>query len=254
VREFTNLQWPQTPFGAEQRPFGRHWDMLTACTVEWTGRLDTGALPVASTAVYLRVRKHGDAQLVTADTLSVGFRTMVIEDSAEVAELLTVTDRELTGARRLGVILAGHRLGEQLTRMTALSAVPLRGAAEVLSAWTNRPVKQRGVAVMVDTAVEAAATGADLGLPVELVPAQVPDCPACVAGLARRALARCLAVALTAAVHTGRYAWEGTFRITDAVERAGWDVLAAGSDAAACPAPRPGSPVDPAAVLAPVRE
>src|SRR5262249_12146337 len=140
MREYTNLQWPQTPFGAEQRPFGRHWDMLTACTVEWTGRLDTEAAPVASAAVYLRGRRHGEAQVVGDATLSIGFRAMVIDDLAEVPDLLTVTDRELIGARRLGVILAGHRLDGELIRMNTLSAVPLRGAAEVLSAWANRTV------------------------------------------------------------------------------------------------------------------
>jgi hypothetical protein len=39
-------------------------------------------------------------------------------------------------------------------------------------------------------------------------------------------LSRALAIGLTAAVHAGRYRWEGTFRVTDAIDRAGWDVLA----------------------------
>ena len=236
MREFTNLQWPQTPFGAEQRPFGRHWDMLTACTVEWTGRWDAEAVPVASATVYLRVRKHGVAHRIGDGTLSIGFRVVVIEDSAEVPTLLKVTEQALTGARRLGVILAGHRLDDDLCRMTALSAVPLRGAAEVLSAWANRSVKQRGVAVMVDTAVEASASGAELDMRLEPLSGRVPDCPACAADLARRALARCLAVGLTAAVHTERYVWEGTFRVADAIDRAAWDVLATSTGPDACSA------------------
>lgn len=251
MREYTNLQWPETPFGADQRPFGRHWNMLTACTVEWTGKVADGALPVASAAVYLRVRKQGPAHLIADDTLSIGFRTAVIEDAAEVPDLLKLTDRELTGARRLGVILAGHRLSRDLTRMNTLSAVPLRGAAEVLSAWANRSVKQRGVAVMIDTASEARATGAELDMPLEPVPGPVPDCPACAAEVARRALARCLAVGLTAAVYKGRYVWEGAFRVADAIDRAAWDVLATGADAAGCPAG--GSSADTAPVLAPAR-
>ncbi|MDG4797185.1 hypothetical protein [Micromonospora sp. WMMD1082] len=254
VREFTNLQWPETPFGAEQRPFGQHWDMLTAFTLEWTGRPEDAGLPVASAAVYLRVRKHGAAHLIADDTLSIGFRTVVIEDAAEVPDLLRLTDRELTGARRLGVILAGHRLSDDLTRMNILSGVPLRGAAEVLSAWANRAVKQRGVAVMVDTASEASATGADLNMPLEPVPEPVPTCPACAADVARRALARCLAVGLTAAVHTDRYTWEGTFRVADAIDRAAWDVLATDTDTACCP---PGgtvaSPANTDAVLTPAQ-
>jgi hypothetical protein len=249
VREYTNLQWPQTPFGAEQRPFGRPCDMLTACTVEWTGAVADGALPIASAAVYLRVRKHGPAHLTADDTLSIGFHTAVIEDAAEVPDLLTLTDRELTGARRLGGVLAGHRLSRDLTGMNTLSAVPLRGAAEVLSAWTDRSVKQRGVAVMVDTASEAAATGAELDIRLEPVFEPVPDCPACAAKAARRALTRCLAVGLSAAVHTGRYVWEGTFRVAHAIDEAAWDVLAPGPPG--CPADA--SPADTAPDLTPAQ-
>ncbi|WP_148083734.1 hypothetical protein [Micromonospora sp. Llam0] len=250
MREYTNLQWPQTPFGAEQRPFGRHWDMLTACTLEWSGRPEEAGLPVASAAVYLRVRKHGTAQHIADDTLSVGFRTAVIEEPGEVPDLLRLTDRELTGARRLGVILAGHRLSDDLTRMNALSTVPLRGAAEVLSAWANRTVKQRGVAVMIDTAAEAAATGAELDMHLEPVSVPVPTCPTCASGVARSALARCLAVGLTAAVHTDRYTWEGTSRVTETIDRAAWDVFTTDTDTACCATRRiVGTDTNTAAVL-----
>lgn len=251
MREYSNLQWPQTPFGAEQRPFGRHTDMLSAYTIEWTGQPDAGALPVASTMVYLRVRRHGEAQLVTDETLSIGFRILVIGDPSEVPNLLAVTDQQLSGARRLGAILAGHHLDSELDRMNALSETPLRGAAEVLSAWANRAVKQRGMATMIDTAVEAAATGAKLGLLTVPVSASVPDCPACAAKIARCGLARCLAVGLTATVHTGRYTWQ-SFHLADAIDRAAWDVLAIDNDAAGnsgCDAGH--SPPDIAAVIAP---
>lgn len=236
VREYTNLQWPETPFGAEQRPFGRHWDMLTACTVEWTGPLVEEAFPVASAAVYVRVRKHGVALRVADDTLSIGFRAVVIGDAAEAPDVLNLTDRELIGARRLGVILAGHRLGRDLSRMSALSPVTLRGAAEVLPAWADRKVKQRGMAAMVDTATEASTTGAELDTQLEPVPEPVPHCSVCGVEVARRALTRCLAVGLSAAMYAERYVWQGTFRVADAIDRAAWDVLAAGADAAGCPA------------------
>ena len=141
-----------------------------------------------------------------------------------------LTDRALTRARRHAVILAGHRLRGDLARMNTLSAVPLRGTAGVLAAWANRAMKQRGVAVMVDTGSEASATGAELDTPLDPVPERVPDCPDCACRVARRALARCLAVALTVAVHTERCLWEGTFRVAEAIERAGWDVLSGHPD------------------------
>nr|WP_221375094.1 hypothetical protein [Actinoplanes polyasparticus] len=235
MREFTNLAWPETPFGAEQRPFGRHIDMLAACTFEWTDEPETSeTLPVAASLVYLRVRRRGSTQTVSDDTLSIGFRTAVIEDRAEVPDLLTVADRALTRARRHAVIMAGHWLRSDLDRINARTAVPLRGVDGVLSAWADRAEKQRGVAVMIDTGSEANKTGADLGMSLEPVPERVPDCPYCVAEVARRALARCLAVGMTAALHASRYTWEGKFCVSDAVEQAGWDVLS--QPGGTCPA------------------
>lgn len=230
MRDYTNLQWPEAPFGAEQRPFGHHRDMLAAFALVWTTRADAGPLPVAAATVYLGIRRHGTAYEVGEESLSIGFRATVVEDSAEIPHLLTLTDRALTRARRHAAILAGRHLGDDLTRMAALSPVPLRGAAGVLAAWANRAAKQRGLALMVDTAAEAGDSGADLDMPLDPVPYPVPDCPACAAGTARYALGRCLAIGLTAAVHAGRYRWEGAFRVTDAIDRAAWDVLATDGD------------------------
>jgi hypothetical protein len=231
VRDYTNLQWPEAPFGADQRPFGHRRDMLAAFVLDWTTRLDAGPLPVAAATVYLRVRRYGGAYQVGEERLPIGFRATVIEDSAEVPDLLALTDRALTRARRHAAILAGHRLGENLTRMAELSKVPLRGAAGVLAAWANRSNKERGVALMVDTVAEARDTGAGAGLDMSLepLPAAVPHNRSCCAEVARTVLARCLAVGLTAAVHAGRYRWEGTFHVGDAIDRAAWDLLASDS-------------------------
>ena len=171
------------------------------------------------------MRRRGSSYQVSDDTLSIGFRTTVIEDRAEVPDLLTLADRALTRARRHAAIMAGHWLRADLARLKALSTVPLRGVDGVLSAWVDQTEKQRGVAVMIDTGSEAHKTGADLGVSLEPVSARVPDCFGCAAEVARLALARCLAVGLTAALQASRYTWEGTFRVAEAIERAGWDVL-----------------------------
>ena len=226
MREFTNLAWPETPFGAEQRPFGKHIDMLTACTFEWTNEPDVWrTVPVVVSLVYLRIRRRGNTQQVSDDTLSIGFRAAVIEDRSEVPALLTLADRALTRARRHAAIMAGHWLRPDLTRLNACSAVPLRGVDGVLSAWADRTETQRGLAVMIDTGSEANKTGADICMSLEPVAERVPDCPGCTGQVAQRALARCLGVGLTAALHTSRYTWEGSFCVPEAIERAGWDVL-----------------------------
>jgi hypothetical protein len=225
VREVTNLQWPEAPFGADQRPFGRHADLLAAFALQWADRPAAGPLLVAAATVYLRVRKHGSAIAVGPDALSIGFRANVVEDPADVPALIGLVDRALTRARRHAVIVAGHRLDGDLSRVTGLSRVPLRGAAGVLAAWANRGARERGLALMVDTDVEARTCGAALDLPLDPLTAPMPDRPACCAGVARAVLTRCLAVGLTAAVDAGRYQWVGTFPVSVAIDRAAWDVL-----------------------------
>jgi hypothetical protein len=73
---------------------------------------------------------------------------------------------------------------------------------------------------MVDTDAEARTVGAALNMPLDPLPVPMPATPACCASVARTVLTRCLAVGLTAAVYAGRYQWEGTFRIGDAIDRA----------------------------------
>lgn len=81
--------------------------MLAAFAIDWAKPPGAGTLPVGATIVYLRVRRHGTAYDVGAGTLSVGFRATVIQNPAEVPELLALTDRALTRARRHAAILAG---------------------------------------------------------------------------------------------------------------------------------------------------
>ncbi|NJP34798.1 hypothetical protein [Micromonospora thermarum] len=226
MRDFSNLQWPEAPFGAEQRPFGRRWDMLAAFAIDWAEQASgLREVPVAAATVYLRVRRHGSAYDISGDTLQIGFRATVLDHLAEAPNLLALTDRALTRARRHAVILAGHALGQDLTRMMLLSTTPLRGAAGVAEAWANRSAKGRGLALMIDTSVEASQTGAALDMPTAPLPAPMPDEPASAATAARTVLARALAIGLTAAVQAGRYRWEGTFPVADAIDRAAWDVL-----------------------------
>jgi len=253
VHDYTNLQWPEAPFGAEQRPFGRHWDMLAAFAVDWAPSPDADDLaPVAGAAVYLRVRRHGTAYDISGDTLSIGFRATVLDDPAEVPPLLAVLDRALIRARRHAAILAGHDFGRDLARMQDLSPTPLRGAAGVAEAWADRSTKGRGLAVMIDTADEAAGTGAALDIATAGAPVPMVDGPTGAATAARAVLARALAIGLTAAVHAGRYRWEGTFPVAEAIDRAAWDVLstdptpAATADPVTVPDDMTGRPAAPA--------
>ncbi len=229
MRDATNLAWPEAPFGAAHRPFGQRPDLLTALALDWADTTEPASqhsFPIAAATVYLRVRRHGAPLEIDPDTLDVGFRVSVVDTPAEVGDLIALVDRALARARRHAVILAGHRLDHDLTRLTAISMVPLRGAAEVLAAWADRTVAERGMALMVDTDVEAAAS-ADLTTASGSPPASRPSDDAWRADTARQALARCLAIGLTTAAHTGRYHWSGSMPIDPIIDRIGWDLLPA---------------------------
>lgn len=221
MRDYTNLAWPEGPFGADQRPFGKPAEMVAAFAIDWGGQPDP--LPLAAATAYLRVRKHGQPLHVGGDTLSIGFRATVAEDRSDAPELLALLDRALSRARRHALILAGHDLAGDLARMVDLSPAPLRGAVGVASAWQTRHTRQRGMALMIDTATDAHDTALVMNLLVDpTLPADECTC----AARARAVLARCLAIGLTAAVHAGRYRTEGTFPVAETVERTGWDLFA----------------------------
>jgi hypothetical protein len=239
VHDITNLQWPEAPFGAEQRPFGRPRDLLTAVAVDWAPQPGGDPVPSAAASVYLGVRRQGSAYEISTDTLSIGYRVTLLDEPGELPELLAVVDRTLTRARRHAAILAGHNLGADLARLLDRSAAPLRGASGVIEAWGDRTVKGRGMARMVDTADEARATGAALDMTLAAQAVALPTSPVDTAGLARAVLARALAIGLTAAVHAGRYHWEGTFRVVELVDRETWDLLPAGTPSDSGPAARP---------------
>jgi hypothetical protein len=149
-----------------------------------------------------------------------------VDDPAEVPHLLGLVDRALTRARRHAAILAGHRFDRDLDDMIELSPTPLRGATGVTEAWEDRSTKGRGLALMVDTSADASSTGAALEMALTPPLAELPDWPIDTTSWARAVLARALAIGLTAAVHAGRYTWEGIFHVGAAVDRAAWDVLA----------------------------
>ena len=141
-------------------------------------------------------------------------------------DLLALVDRALTRARRHAAILAGHNLDADLARLSHLSASRLRGVTGVHLAWSNRLQRERGTALPIDTDKETRHTHPDLDTTLDPIPVRVPDDAASRAALAHATLTRCLAIALTAAVHTGRYRWHGCFSCHDAISRAGWDLLA----------------------------
>ena len=225
MHDFTNLAWPEAPFGADQRPFGKRCAILAALAFDWAPASDGEPVPAAVATVYLRIRRDGTTLEVTDETLAIGFRVTTIESLAEVQALLQLTDRAVTRARRHAAVLAGHRFEDELAQLAALSSDSLRGIAGVRSEWPGRSAKVGGIAQMVDTGFEAADAPGALHIPLLGDAGEGGDASQNAMAPVHSTLTRCLAVGMAAAAHLARYRWDGTFRTGHAIERAGWDVL-----------------------------
>lgn len=224
MRNFTNLAWPEIPFGSEQRPFGKSEKMLAAFAWEWDPHMEKLKIPLAVATVYLRLPRHG-ALDITDETLSFGFRVTVTEVDGDVPRLLETTDRALGRARRLAAILAGHNLEATLHEMLAIAKAPLRGIDGLVEEWPQHFNKTNDYAQVIDTNAENSQLSDDLLISVDM-PSQEgsPNTVPC-ASLAHNLLCKCLTIGLTAARLDGRYGWNRCFRVTTAVDRMAWDVL-----------------------------
>lgn len=209
MRDVTNLQWPEAPFGAGHRPYGRREDLLTAVVVD---RATPDGQPVSVAVVYLRLAARRRVREVDPDRFDAGFRVTAADRPGDVPDLLGVLDRTLLRARRHAAVLTGHDLGGTLAGIRAGSTRPLRGIDGLLDAWADRDSRTRGTALIVDA--------------VDVLPTPVPD----TAEPVRSSLTRCLATGLAVAAHIGRYAWAGTFPVAEVVDRIGWDVLPTSPD------------------------
>ncbi|MGH8903709.1 MAG: hypothetical protein ACRDYA_19060 [Egibacteraceae bacterium] len=227
MRDHTNLCWPEAPFGADQRPFGKPARILVAVTVEWACDDRGERLPVCAAAVYLRTRHAGTLQ-VDPDTLNVGFRVAVLDGPGEAPALVDLFDRALVRCRRHAVALAGHGLADDLKAVAGLIDRRLPGVVGVGLAWADRASKGRGMARMVDTRHDLALENTG-SIDVPLGAGTEGTLPTSARGaelVAEVGLTRCLAIALTAAWHLDAYRWDGAFGVRSAVATAAWDRFA----------------------------
>jgi hypothetical protein len=219
MRDHTNLAWPEGPFGADQRPFGKRQRILMAIAIELDDR-GADAVPVAAATVYLRTHRT-QVMEVRADTLNIGFRATAAEDPGDEASLLDLVDRALVRGRRHATVLAGHDLGRDLARLRRPGHRRLPGVTGVAEAWGDRKAGQRGMAAMIDTQEDVE----DDGVLVDTTLQPVPRAVRCgeLDLLAASSLVRCIAIGLVAARRVGVYRWEGCFAARHAAENAAWD-------------------------------
>lgn len=149
MREYTNLVWPDTPFGADKRPFPRKVHLVAATAVQWASD-GQQLVPAAMALVYLPVRRAG-TRLLLPETLHVGYRVTVTDDPGESPDVVALIDGHLVQGRRHAAALAVHGWHEDavVLRRWAVGETPGITATEV--AWAEREAVERGTARLVET-------------------------------------------------------------------------------------------------------
>ena len=244
MRSTTNLDWPITPFGAGQRPFGKARPIMVRVAFGWAGYVPR---PVWACTVYLNTDSTRTLSL-DGQHLSFGFEVLTGDRPAQPAVLVDRMDGILVACRRQATILVGHDLAPDLARLGAFAVGRrLPGVEGVRRQWTDRATKGRGLATMVDTAHDLGLPGlSDLAAACEhtaLKAATVAE-PADTTTVetVRQAITRALAIALVAARSTGRYDWTTPVDLDQLVTDAAWDHLAdLGDNPLDHTAPRPGA-------------
>lgn len=247
MRELTNLGWPDTPYGADERPVAKRVHLLTGMAMHFAdGGQDTA--PVSAAAVFLPVHRTRQTT-IAPETLHFGFRLAVADHPGDGPELLRLVDRILVQGRRMAAALAWHSFPDDLHVMRALAAERLPGVTSVGEAWQDRGQRERGCAPLVDTAEDldpSATLAADAGLEHGIAPGErllalqrpdaiqrlhddLTDSPtdtdAAVRALGAAVLTQALTVALLAGHATGRLSWTAPFDLGHALHLTAWHLL-----------------------------
>jgi hypothetical protein len=106
IRTFTNMIWPDDPYGTGQL-WRREPRLLAGLSVCWVG--EPGPLmPTAYAAVYLKLPRV--APLDVSEGFAFGFRAAAITTAGQVSELVRMLDLDILRASRLAKIVSGYSL------------------------------------------------------------------------------------------------------------------------------------------------
>jgi hypothetical protein len=237
---YTNMAWPEQPYGASQRPFGQPPRLLAAITLDWA-KHDDAEVPLCASIVYVRLARR-DTITLNERAFAFGFRTAYTDQPTDHAALVRLVDTDLVRSRVHAHVLAAHGLADHLAALrTAAGNTPVPGVTSVERAWTTREQVRRGSARLFDThhdttapepAGLAAACGGR-GLEVDLagpgVSAELHATyqrtadPAAAERLALANLRRTLSVALVALATLTLYRWDGPVTVDKLLHANAWD-------------------------------
>lgn len=249
MHEFTNLGWPDTPFGADKRPFPRNVHLIAATAVHWAYDTADVRVPAATALVYLPVSRSGSRQ-VTSSTLHVGYRVAVISDPGESPDVASMVDGHLVQGRRHATLLGAYRWAHDAAGLEAHATGDTPGITAVTAALAAQGAAERGTAPLVDVsrdpnpggplAVVCGRHGLDIAfgdgglLAAEEVQAAYRESISgedhgghALRALGLSALCQALVTGLLAGAAASRCNWEPPFRVAEVLRNVAWDAFPA---------------------------
>ena len=150
MREFTNLAWPETPFGADKRPFPKRVFLAASTAVQWADDGDR-AVPMAAGMVYLPVHRT-KTQLLDPARFHFGYRAFVLTHETDAPAIAEAIDGHLVQARRHAAAVAAHDYLDDAAGLLRWTSTHTAGIASVAAAWEDRANPERSTAALIETA------------------------------------------------------------------------------------------------------
>jgi hypothetical protein len=236
---YSNMAWPEQPYGASQRPFGQAPRLLAAIALEWA-KHEAVEVPLCASIVYVRVARR-DTIGLDERAFAFGFRTAYADQPVDASALVRLVDTDLVRSRVHARVLAAYGFADQLAALrVAAGRTTVPGVTAVERVWSERGQVQRGRARLFDThqdtspqPVGLAAACRDLGLEVDLagpgVSAELHAAyqrtanPAVAERLALSNLRNTLSVALVTLATLNLYRWDGPVTVDKLLHANAWD-------------------------------
>jgi len=149
MRIVSNLQWPDRPFGREDRLFGRQRRCLVGFDVEWTKnyKIKNGSRPFCySIAVIALPTSRG---LLGDVSQFFGYKLVYVDNPTEEQALIEAADQDLSAAIAANQILVGHQVTSDLGVLKAASCSGTPGVDRALALWHGR--REQAAPEVVDT-------------------------------------------------------------------------------------------------------
>lgn len=237
MRLYTNLAWPEDPFGTGQL-WRRALRLIAGIKVYWDDQGNDESFYGFAFA-YLRVpRVHKRPVMINGEKLGFGFKALGTSCDGEKADLCKELDLDLMQARRHAEAIAGHQLRDTLSRVKNEYAA-IRGVGAIIDEWGEVGSSGEHRATICDMAqdnlkaVELEKYSRSMNLlPSKIISREEVDRTANLGGSASvsawegaiaKMVQEALLVALIGSAHFGFYRWEDPISIKDVLINHTWD-------------------------------